>query len=429
VAPLPSQSACGARTGKVLIVTEKDPSDICITLLHGTWGRGLFPDCRPPEGVKRKPFWFEVGSLFRTRLESTLEYLKISYKIKTHEWSGANSILERARVAEDLAARLRDSMAEHPDTKQVVIAHSHGGNVVRLALNQLPDARSVSVVTLATPFVEVTRLHPSGYKERGSMAVGIMLGLSMPVVLQLVQISVAYGVSMVTLLLNALLVGVVGSYLHLQLDRGLRAIYEKADKLIEATKGGMDWRSIGTPTLVIRAVDDEASLGLTAGTIGNRLSLVLVRLIMRIKHMMASWKNTIAYMLALALALFLLIEVELIPVFRFTNDITDNWSIFLFYLLLYIPWLISLVLVLFAGFFKSVYGRELFLASFLCEINSHSAPDMGKSASVVTLSVASGRESGLRHSIYDHEDCVPHIVAFLKARLEAIEQKAGHGDH
>jgi hypothetical protein len=80
-------------------------------------------------------------------------------------WTGENSIRIRDETAQVLAKQLSAEHAEHPQATQLVIAHSHGGNMALRALHHLKqrDASQLSgadksnplVVTLATPFIEV----------------------------------------------------------------------------------------------------------------------------------------------------------------------------------------------------------------------------------------------------------------------------------
>ena len=106
---------------------------LLITLVHGTWGRGLFLPKRHRQD--KPPFWFEEGSPFLTRLRAELG--DIPHKITPRLWSGANSIFVRDKTAHALAERLSAEHAEHPDATQLVIAHSHGGNIALRALHYL----------------------------------------------------------------------------------------------------------------------------------------------------------------------------------------------------------------------------------------------------------------------------------------------------
>src|SRR5262245_56143679 len=144
------------------------PHQLLITLVHGTWGRGFFPR-RRRQG--RRPFWFEERSLFFRNLSYELD--DIPHSIKPLLWSGANSIFERDRTARVLADYLSAEHIEHPQATQLVIAHSHGGNIALRALDHLQDrdasqlyvAESANplVVTLATPFIEV---HQANFGQR-----------------------------------------------------------------------------------------------------------------------------------------------------------------------------------------------------------------------------------------------------------------------
>jgi hypothetical protein len=107
--------------------------------------------------------WFEEGSPFRARLSTELR--DIPHEIKPLLWSGANSIFVRDQSALNLAQHLSAEHADHPQAAQLVIAHSHGGNVALRALHFLHpsddsrlregDGANPAVVTLATPFIEV----------------------------------------------------------------------------------------------------------------------------------------------------------------------------------------------------------------------------------------------------------------------------------
>ena len=93
---------------------------LLITLVHGTWPRGLFPRIflfkQRVRGLMRRkrpgapPFWFEEGSPFLARL--TTELRDISHKMKPLLWSGENSIFERDKTAHVLAEHLSAEHAE-----------------------------------------------------------------------------------------------------------------------------------------------------------------------------------------------------------------------------------------------------------------------------------------------------------------------------
>lgn len=116
---------------------EKPEPAINVLLVHGTWGRTA-------------PFTRE-GSTLRRHIEEELAPDSCAFHVV--KWSGANSYRERQRAAEDLGLKIKE--IRRASEFLVVIAHSHGGNVVRYAVRNSPtNARPDALVTLATPFLE-----------------------------------------------------------------------------------------------------------------------------------------------------------------------------------------------------------------------------------------------------------------------------------
>ena len=77
-----------------------------------------------------------------------------------------------------------------------------------------------------------------------------------------------------------------------------------------------------------------------------------------------------------------------------------------------------------------MFGREFAFGSTRCEIASNSAPDSSR-AKVVTLARwDTDVLGGLRHSLYDHPECVPQIVLWPAEEgvIGDLETKTqGHG--
>ncbi len=106
--------------------------------VHGTWGK--------------KAAWMESSSRFRTDLKDLLG----EPTVRPFRWSGGNSVRARARAAEELHEHLQALVAEFPDARLAVVAHSHGGNVALHALRDEVLARKVfGVACLGTPFLNV----------------------------------------------------------------------------------------------------------------------------------------------------------------------------------------------------------------------------------------------------------------------------------
>lgn len=117
------------------------PKFIVFTLVHGTFARDAT--------------WTKKGSSLRATLREAMKPARVEFRAP--EWSGKNQHLMRKRAALTLREGFKRVRAEHPDAKHYVIAHSHGGNVVRLALMDQAADLVDGVVTLNTPFLETVR--------------------------------------------------------------------------------------------------------------------------------------------------------------------------------------------------------------------------------------------------------------------------------
>jgi hypothetical protein len=229
--------------------------DLSITLVHGTWARGLFPPLR------EKGRWFAEGSDFRTRLGGALAKHGLSFRMHPFLWSGANSIRERDKAARELAEHVRANQLEHPRSPQVVIAHSHGGNIALRALDNPDTAQAnILIVTIATPFVEIlaakeSKLVSSAFSLAAVMS--LLIIVNFPTLSSLEFIRKAYQTSLtVQILVTLVFSGLIGLWWRkLVANRAL-----KADELVRLTSLSASIRRC--PLLILRALDDEASLSL-----------------------------------------------------------------------------------------------------------------------------------------------------------------------
>jgi pimeloyl-ACP methyl ester carboxylesterase len=132
-----------------------------VHLIHGTW----------PYGFLRHLFrvsnrgcvaWFEATSDFCKAVQNSSDG---DVEFVTFRWSGKNSFTARHKAAQELRAHL-DQWLVLPNTRHVIVAHSHGGTVAFQALaNYLTTASKnlKALYTLATPFVG---LRPEAASER-----------------------------------------------------------------------------------------------------------------------------------------------------------------------------------------------------------------------------------------------------------------------
>jgi hypothetical protein len=255
-----------------------------IVLVHGTWGRGPFPKRReaslyPPN----KRWWFEEGSQFQTRLDKALKGASLDWRIRAFHWSGANSVQARDCAARELSKRLTEDLQD-PDANAVIIAHSHGGNVALRALQRLdPVAGKIKLVTLATPFLRVFARRSFQLPLAAQILVYFAMVILMPTFSFALEISMLdlavdnkwiseeQATRAFTLLDESALLFVVpgliiARYLIAVLSRSRVAVAIEKDASYD-TRGAAASRM-----LVIRGVNDEASLSLAAGSIASALS-------------------------------------------------------------------------------------------------------------------------------------------------------------
>lgn len=125
-----------------------------IILVHGTI---LVP------WLMKKPTWIGPGHALYDELRARYP----AASVEGFRWRGGNLHADRVRAAVELTARI-DAASE----PLLIIGHSHGGNVARMALQAARRRdRPTALLTLATPFLNV-RWFPSG-RGRGGQAARI----------------------------------------------------------------------------------------------------------------------------------------------------------------------------------------------------------------------------------------------------------------
>lgn len=421
-----------------------------ILLVHGTWGRGIFPKM---SDLRRGYFretkrWFEEGSQFCDGLDAALKSESLDWPIRAFLWSGANSVHARDRAARDLSKQLREGL-EDPDTIAVIIAHSHGGNVALRALQHLDSKTGrIRIVTLATPFLRVfarTSLQLSYWVKLFMLgAIFITLFVSLLVLDEIVSEKLGLKLLLavrkiannedLVFLIIAVLSGVAGFFIMEWLNEvftnpdAAHAIEELAHY---DTKGAAMSRM-----LVIRGVDDEASLSLAAGSIGSRLSfLTLIAAIP-------------------AIYAVVIVFVWLGSFFGLNDE--SKLGTWMGGLMIGV-FFGALILFFVPGAFKSFFGREFLVNGMSCDIAVDSVPDTLGQVEAITLrpieaaspkprsferpfslrwmleisllefhgiyfqlhqsSMGQARSKPswqLRHGIYNHPNCVDEIVRWLR---------------
>jgi hypothetical protein len=119
-------------------------TELVITLVHGTWGRGIIW----PSGDA--PWTTDASTLCR----SLRERLGPDTVFRRFRWSGSNSHSARLKASHELRDFLQEGLKVQPDATHIVVAHSHGGNVALMALGDANlRERFAGVACLATPFI------------------------------------------------------------------------------------------------------------------------------------------------------------------------------------------------------------------------------------------------------------------------------------
>lgn len=369
--------------------------------------------------------WFEEGSPFLARLNT--EFNDISHECKPLLWSGKNAIFERDKTARVLAEYIWTEHLEHPNATQLIIAHSHGGNIALRALQQLQkldasrmdeaDRASPLVVTLATPFIEIHKA------ELGSRPKYVRVGMVLLITLLAFALSIIVVdqidrllASKETIDLNlehflassawhkwwnsvfqivadccTALVGLIASWWLFLHQAPVRR--DRIHALIEATRLCEIPSAQARRLLIIRAIDDEASLAMALGTIVN---------------VAAAKAITFIY------ASFVLVSVSSY-IIQSKNLLDFEVPYALELLLVMVAAFLAALIVLFGMLVASrvVHGRELAISPMECQINTQSAPDVVDLSKIVTL-VSNAFVKSLRHGIYDHEDCAKTISDWVR---------------
>jgi hypothetical protein len=385
-------------------MSEVQPQ-LFITTVHGTWGRGFFPRRQR----QNRRLWFEEESPLLDRLIEKLG--DIPHKITPLLWSGANSTFARDKTAHVLAEHLSDEHAEHPQATQLVIAHSHGGNIALRALYLLrkrdasrlcgPEMPTPLVVTLATPFVEVQRAdldkRPSVIRFLVLYAMGYLLVLPALLYIWGFPPLDESGTTLLIAVLLAFPVAISGFWWWDVRRAPVRQ--HQIDALNDATRLDEVVSAQAQRLLIIRAIDDEASLTLALGTIvGYAITGII---------------GTIG-----TIIIFIITHVHSAGAYRLAFRITGlGWKA----VAMIADITTALILILFGILVlaRAVHGRELSWSPMECQINTHSTPDAVGLSKIVTL-VSRRYVKSLRHGIYDHEDCAKAISDWVRSQLCAL---------
>ncbi|MBV9782874.1 MAG: hypothetical protein JO264_03560 [Acidisphaera sp.] len=395
-----------------------------VYLVHGTWGRGFRPGKTLLGRRLARPIWSEPGGYFHDDLKEALSAHGFRPRMNTVNWSGSNSVLERDRMAQQLGKRLDEDAAVDPACLQIVIAHSHGGNIALEAARRYRRTETdLHIVTLATPFIDLwtamnvqedgryTEAYGKAFARRagltrlrrtvasftvtvGGFLVAGSVGLLPPIPAMLAQPSFWY---VLPFPLVDLLLGLLLTSTGAREDALMRVPRLDAPRVPGLARCRI---------LVLRGTDDEAGMALAGGAI---------------QAILGSGVSRVA---TFALAILSLFFVPLLALRGVWTHIG----------LLAILGTLSLFLCgsLLEAIGRSAAGREFLLMGGLVGISVNSAPDAEGDVTVTTLpgspsiglvrdAPAGVREWNIRtrdyrfkHGLYAHRDCIPAILRWLQ---------------
>lgn len=146
------------------LLDRRRPATETVLVVHGTFANPSGLDASSPH------FWWRSGGSFCKKLDAALDARGSAARcwlhsdvvaqsrddrMPTFSWSGDNSEVARRLGARELAEQL-ERLEKHPGIRRYhLVAHSHGGNVVRRALRLLPQAPAKlgEVISMGTPFL------------------------------------------------------------------------------------------------------------------------------------------------------------------------------------------------------------------------------------------------------------------------------------
>ncbi|BBQ83561.1 TPA: hypothetical protein I9Y23_004340 [Kluyvera ascorbata] len=136
-------------------------STIIIHLVHGTF--------------ETEASWTKPGSAMRQAIADKLP----TAKFMRFCWSGANTPKARTLAAKELAAKIERSPSQH----HYIIAHSHGGNIVREMSHTYPNiaGKVRGACLLSTPFLYRKTLSRSAGKLLSTNVFGFTFAVMLPI--------------------------------------------------------------------------------------------------------------------------------------------------------------------------------------------------------------------------------------------------------
>ncbi len=384
-----------------------------ITLVHGTWARGLAFLAWRRVDPRSPAKWCRPESTFCTALHSELDRLGYRHDVSTLEWTGANSLRARHDAAVNLAGKLTTRRREtDTDVRQVVIAHSHGGNIALQARHLMEQVgklnTKLSIVTIATPFVRVTA------QENLTKWQSVLVGMAAPYLIMAIILYIHFdeitaqgwniSLTVLQLMIGAGVFGFAWMTVY-----GMETWGSKVVKYGHYSELGDN-----VSLLVLRGTEDEATMVLTLGLIGVRIYDLVVLILGRSALVPMIMGALIWLLWPLGQLMLLAIGPSAFALIDQIGELLNQVMIIGGGVFMYVGGILFAGLAL-AALFRSVFGWEVMLGYAQVGVTAHSVPDVASRITVKTLSRGSQGDAPILHSLYDHPDCVRTIAAWLAA--------------
>jgi hypothetical protein len=380
-AAIPAKTQEGGADGKLRIL-----------LVHGTWGRGLFPRLR--HALRMSGMWFDERSRFCEALRS---WVILPVEFSAFRWSGSNSARARNKAALELSRVVEERMSRNPFDQHAIVCHSHGGNVALQAMHYLgqPSSR-ILLITLATPFLQIFQ-NDVGLRFRWiSSLTYLMLAVFMSHVLYLGIPKIADPIGTIAAIVFGLLI-ICCCYRSAKIFFEIICDLKRSGPIINVLQERTNYTiNSQQKILTVRGVSDEASLSLAVGSAIGALSRFLSMILTRF-------------------GLFLLSvgSGSLLGAYIFaSSDFGINEFVLGGYAWSAVLLLMMLVLRAVAALGRLIFGREMFNLTEGYELDASDSPDSDKNLRIVTAAPEfSGK--GMRHGLYYNTYAVQEMARWL----------------
>lgn len=399
---------------------QEAAEDICVTV-HGTFAS--------------KATWIDHDSAFGSALKS-----RCGATVKPFRWSGKNSEQARLGAARGLREHINKVAREHEGANITLVGHSHGGNVIRYALDRDTSQLVRQSIFLGTPFVNMEprnlRALQRIFQVLSIVGAVFIAVLSIGVVTQISHLGseLAYTFNQapkpsreappfaaVPWFIAAVLVSIIGIATRLALIAAPYLRRKQKTMLRSLCPVGSARRS----DLILYAPLDEAAGIIRFGDVISNACARLARHLSRVTISAIRAHKWLRWAIALGIA-HVAIVTSLFPDYQWLA--APAGVIFLIYLAVLLTFLsttLAMPLILAIGYLcalpvrAATYGWNGFLAYLLFTTTVDRAPRRREAKKTVLLALKLKRPLlGLAHSVFYDDPEVQRIVAHAMSETD-----------